>query len=192
MEEQVLTPEESLLVIQAMINKAKETVADNSYYFLLWGWLTFIACISQFVLKVIINSPYHPVVWSINIFALIFSLVHAVKQQKKQHAKSYVDSALDYLWLSVMLSFMLFGFVFARLGWQDCYTFYMLLYGLGSFVTGRLLKFPPLVWGAVVCWLLAIITTFTSFNVNMLLCALAIAVCYIIPGHLLRSKYKPQ
>jgi hypothetical protein len=190
MEEETLSPEESLRVIQAMINKAKETVADNSYYFLLWGWLVFIACLGQFVLKVIFNSPYHPVVWSINILGIVFSIIHGVRQEKKQVVKSYIDAALDYLWLSVVLLYILFGFAFARIGWQNCYTFYMLLYGLGSFVTGKLLKFPALVWGAAASWLLAIVTTFTNFDVNILLCAASIAVCYIIPGYLLKAKYK--
>jgi len=68
----------------------------------------------------------------------------------------------------------------------------MLLYAVGSFVTGRTLKFPPLVWGAVGSWLLALLSTFTSFDLNMLLCGAAIIVSYIIPGYLLRNKYRKQ
>jgi hypothetical protein len=84
------------------------------------------------------------------------------------------------------------GFIFARLGWQDCYSFYIVMYAIGSFVSGRALKFSPLVWGSVGCWLLAIISTFTSFDVNILLGALAVLISYIIPGHLLRIQYLKQ
>jgi hypothetical protein len=44
---ETLSPEESLQVIRTMIEKAKTTVADNSFYFLLWGWLVFIAALLQ-------------------------------------------------------------------------------------------------------------------------------------------------
>jgi len=41
--EENFSPEESLQFIQTMIDKAKDSVADKSFYFLLWGWLVFIA-----------------------------------------------------------------------------------------------------------------------------------------------------
>jgi|SRR6185437_751827 len=55
---------------------------------------------------------------------------------------------------------------------------------------GRRLKFVPLIWGAVTCWVLAIVTTFVNFQTNMLLIAAAVLLGYIIPGHLLRREYK--
>jgi len=190
MEEEIFSPEESLKVIQAMINKAKATVADNSYYFLLWGWTIFIASTGQFILKVIVKSPYHPIVWTINILAIVLSILHGVKEGKKNIARSYIDESLDHLWTSILIAYILIAFLFAHIGWENCYSFYMLLYGLGGFVTGKILKFPPLVWGAVASWLLAAVSIYTSFDVNMLLSSAAIVVSYIIPGHLLRAKYK--
>ena len=49
MQEESFSPEESLQVIQTMIEKTKSKVVDNSFYFLLWGWLVFIASIGQFI-----------------------------------------------------------------------------------------------------------------------------------------------
>ena len=85
---------------------------------------------------------------------------------------------------------MLFGFIFSQIGWEHCYPFYMLMYAMGTFVTGRALKFPPLVWGAIASWILAVVATFTSYETNMLLTSLAILLSYIIPGYLLRIKYR--
>jgi hypothetical protein len=192
MEEENFSPEKSLLVIQSMIDKTKASVADNSFYFLLWGWLVFLASIGQYVLKVIFDSPWHPVVWSINIIGIVVSAYHGIKEGKKRRVKNYIDESLDYLWIAIVIAYFLFGFAFARIGWQNCYTFYMLLYGIGSFVTGRLLKFSPLVWGAMASWALSLVSTFMSFDINILLCAAAILVSYIIPGYLLRKKYKEQ
>jgi len=190
--EENFSPEESLLVIQSMIDKTKASVADRSFYFLLWGWLVFIASIGQFVIKVIFESNWHPIVWSVNIFGFIISIYHGVKEGKKRRVKNYVDDSLHYIWIAILIVYILFIVAFARIGWQNCFTFYMMLYGIGSYVTGRLLKFSPLVWGAVASWVLSLVSTFTSFDINILLCSAAILVSYIIPGYLLRKKYKEQ
>jgi hypothetical protein len=192
MEEKDISPEDSLMIIQTMIDKTKNTVADNSYYFLLWGWLVFAACIGQFVLKVIIKSPYHPLVWSVSFLGIVLSVLHGVKEGKRIRVRTYIDESLNYLWTSITISYILFGFAFARMGWENCYTFYMLLYAIGCYFTGKALKFPPLVWGAVGAWLLSITSFFAPFDYNIILCALAILISYIIPGHLLRMNYKKQ
>jgi len=39
MQEENLSPEQSLKLIQSMINKTKQDMSDNGIYFLVWGWL---------------------------------------------------------------------------------------------------------------------------------------------------------
>jgi hypothetical protein len=192
MEEENLSPHESLQLIQSMIDKAKNTVAHDSFYFLLWGWLVFIASVTQFILKVIVQTPYHYIAWALMFAGIIVSAFYGAKQNKRKKVTTYVGELLNYLWLAIFVSFILLGFIFSRLGWQDCYSFYIMMYAIGSFVSGRALKFSPLVWGAIGCWLLAIVSTFTSFDVNILLGALSILISYIIPGHLLRIQYAKQ
>jgi hypothetical protein len=187
------SPQESLRIIQTMIEKARNSVADKSFYFLLWGWLVFIAAIGQFILKVIVKTEWHPVVWNLMIVGSIVSIFHSRKEHEKKRVKSYVDESIGYLWIAVGITQGLLIFVFARQGdWQDCYTFFILLYSIGCFVTGRILKFRPLVWGAVSGWLLAILTTFAGYDYNILVMALAILVSYIIPGYILRKEYREK
>jgi hypothetical protein len=190
MEEETFAPEESLKIIQTMISRAKNSVADNSFYFLLWGWIVFVACIGQFVLKVAFLSPYHPLVWTLTIVGVGVSIYRGFKQRRMRRVRSYVDENLDYLWRAILGCYFLVGFAFYRIGWEHCFTFYMLLYALGTFVSGMVIKFPPLVWGAVGCWFLAFVTVFVSFDVNILLCALAILISYIVPGYMLRARFK--
>ncbi|MEI9958066.1 MAG: hypothetical protein WDM90_17580 [Ferruginibacter sp.] len=49
MQEENFSPQESLQLIQSMIAKTKRDMSDNSIHFLLWGWVTFVACIGQFI-----------------------------------------------------------------------------------------------------------------------------------------------
>ena len=45
--EKTLTEQESLLLIGQMIQHTKQTVQENGFIFLLWGWLVFAASISH-------------------------------------------------------------------------------------------------------------------------------------------------
>jgi hypothetical protein len=84
------------------------------------------------------------------------------------------------------------GIHFFKNGWQYCFPFYMLMYGIGCFITGRLIKFAALVWGGIGAWVLAILATYLDYDANILVTAGAILISYIIPGYLLRRKYKNQ
>ena len=190
MEDEKFSPEKSLALIQSMIDKAKNSAADDSFYFLLWGWLVFAASTMQFVLRVILHSPYHYLAWCLMFVGIIVSTAHGYLEHRNKKVRTYIEELLNNLWIGIFLSYVFFGFIFARLGWQNCYPFFMLLYAVGCFVTGRALKFPPLVWGAASSWILAIVSTFTSYETNMLLSALAILLCYIIPGYLLKTRFR--
>jgi hypothetical protein len=186
------SPEESLRVIQTMIDKTKNSVADKSFYFLLWGWLVLIGALVQYTLKVFIRTELHPVAWNILWVGFIVSIFQRVRE-KKQLAITYVDEGLRHIWLCIVITQTLIVFIFMRRGgWENCYTFFIVLYSIGCFLTGRLLKFPPLVWGAAACWGLAITSTFADYDTNILLLAAAILVSYIIPGYQLRAGYKHQ
>jgi hypothetical protein len=187
------TPEESLRVIQTMIEKTKTTVADNSFYFLLWGWLVFVGAVGQYVLAEIVRTELNPVVWSIMIFGVIASAVHGMRQKKTRNVKTYVDEGLRNIWTAIGVVQTLIVFIFMRRGdWEHCYTIFILTYSIGCFLTGRLLRFAPLIRGAVFCWALAVLTTFVDVGMNMLLLAAAVLGSYIIPGYQLRAKYKHQ
>ena len=71
---------------------------------------------------------------------------------------------------------------------MNAYPFFILFYGLGTFVSGRVLKFRPLVIGGIFNWALAIISVYVHFDYQLLIAAAAILTSYIIPGYLLRSK----
>jgi len=190
MEEEIFSPEDSFRLIQSMIAKAINTVADDSFYFLLWGWLVFIASLAQWVMKVILHSPYHYMAWWLMVAGVVASIWYGYHDNRKKKVKTYVEEMLDYLWISLFVTYMLFSFIFAKTGWENCSPFYMLLYAIGNFVSGRALKFSPLVWGAVACWVLAVISTFTDFDTKILLGALAVFCSNIIPGFLLKKKYR--
>lgn len=187
------TPEESLRVIQTMIEKTKTTVADKSFYFLLWGWLVCIAAIGQYILAVIVRTDKNPIVWTLMIVGAVVSVIYGRRLEKTRIVKTYVDDGLRNIWIVIGVVQGLIVFVFMRRGdWEHCYTIFILIYSIGCFLTGRLLRFAPLIRGAVFCWFLAALSTFVDTGINMLLLAAAVLGSYIIPGYLLRRQYRHQ
>jgi hypothetical protein len=116
----------------------------------------------------------------------------AYRDNKKERVKTFINAANIYLWTAIGLSFFALGFVFSKIGWQYCYPFYMLLYGVGTYVSGSLIKFKPMIVGGLFCFLLVIISVYQNDDVQMLVTAFAIVVSYIIPGYMLRTQYKKQ
>jgi hypothetical protein len=191
--EENFSPQQSLQVIQAMIEKTKSNMRGNVFYFLLWGWISFAAILAQFLLKTVFHSDKHYLVWLVVIPAVVISTIHAARNKRKNRVRTYVGESMSYLWTGIGVSFFVLSLIISntREGWFNAYPFFILFYGLGTYVSGRILKFIPLVAGGIFNWLLACIAVFVPYDYTMLLAAAAILTSYIIPGYLLRS-FKPR
>ena len=184
------SPEESLRVIQTMIDKTRTSVVDSSFYFLLWGWLVFSAALLQYILYVFVRTSANGAAWLLMFVGFLVSIIRRTRRKPRQ-VRTYVDEGLASIWICIVAIQVLIVCIFFRRGdWENCYTFFILLYSIGCFLTGRLLQFPPLIWGATCSWALALLTTFVDVGMNMLVMAAAILFSYIIPGYLLRKDYK--
>src|ERR1044071_7562804 len=98
MTEEQFSPKESLLLIRSMIDKTKQDISNNAIYFLVWGWITFIACVGQFLLKRVFEYEHHYRVWFLIIIGIIFSIYQGRREDKKQVTKTYVGDSIRALW----------------------------------------------------------------------------------------------
>jgi hypothetical protein len=75
--------------------------------------------------------------------------------------------------------------------WKAFYPTIIMLYAIWLFISGSILKFKPLKWGAYFNWLIAAIGfVWARTEVHLLLMAVSVLGGYIIPGYLLKRKYK--
>lgn len=192
MNEENFSPEQSLQVIQTMINKTKQQITDKSKFFLLWGWLAVAAISGQFFLKVIMHSQNFYYVWLIMFAGIAITLYWRKQDGRKEKVKTYVGESMGHLWLGMAISFFVMSMLFTKFGWYYCYPFFILMYGLGTFVTGRLLSFQPFVIGGVLAWILSIVAAQFDFDYQMLFAVAALLVSYIIPAYIFRIKNKKQ
>lgn len=185
-----ITPEESLKLITSMIETTKHTISDTSHFYLLWGWAVIIGCLLQFYLKVIANYPHHYYAWFVTVVAAVVHIFFIVRHGKREVVRTFISDANSYLWTSLGMSFIVLAFVFAKFGWQYSFPIYILLYGIGTYVSGCFLKFRPFIIGGICCYIIAAITPYLQYDFQILITAFAILISYVIPGHLLRSSYR--
>lgn len=184
-------PQQSIQLIQAMIGKAKEDISDSSIHYLVWGWLTFFACTGQFVLKNIFQYNKHYQVWWIIIIGIVFSMVYGIKYEKKQKVKTYIGDSIKYLWIGMGIAYFVLSMILSKTGWGNTvFPFFIMLYGLGTFVSGSIIRFRPLVIGGLIAFLLAVFSAYVSYDYQILFGAGAILISYIIPAYMLRAKNK--
>ena len=191
MNEENFSPKESLLLIQSMIDRTKQAISDKSIYYLVWGWITFVACTGQFMLKHIYDYPKHYYVWWLVVPGLVFSVVYGAREDKKQKIKTYVGESIKFLWIGMGIAYFVLSMILSELGWdKPVFPFFIMLYGLGTFISGNIIKFRPLILGGICAFILAIVSTYASYDYQMLFGAGAILVSYIIPAYILRAKQK--
>jgi len=185
------TPQESISLIQSMINKTRRNISDNSIYYLVWGWITFIACTAQFVLKHIYDYEKHYLVWCLIIIGVIFSAWYGSRQGRSQKVKTYIGESIKWLWIGMGIAYFVLSMILTKYGWDKIvFPFFIMLYGLGTFISGNIIQFRPLVIGGIIASGLAIGAAWVEYDYQMLFAAAAILLSYIIPAYMLRYRNK--
>jgi hypothetical protein len=185
-----LTPEESIRLIRSMIESTKTSISDKSHFFLLWGWATLIGCLMQYYLLAIVHYKHHYYAWFVTPVALLLHVILVFKYDRHEGVKTFITEANRYVWVIIGLSYLALAFVFVKIGWQYSFPFYILLYGIGTYISGSLLRFKPMQIGGAICLVLVALAPYLEYSLQILLSAFAILISYIIPGHLLRNQYR--
>ena len=190
--EETFNPEQSLALINNMINKAKNKLADDGFFFIFWGWLVAGCALFHYItIKMGYDWGYYA--WMIGMpLGGLFSSYYGYKQGKSKTVKTHIDIYLGYLWGGFIIGmFIALGFMYWH-GIKHTYFFLMILYGIATFISGGILNFKPLIIGSLFSFACAMISVFLGEADQLLIIAIALFCSYIIPGHLLRAKYKSQ
>lgn len=189
MEEKEISPEESLKLIQSMIGKARQNYTDNSIFFLLWGWIVFVASLSHYYLAVhtTFEDPY--IAWLLTFVGAIASAIIGAKKGKEKVVRNYTDKLYGWLWLSLGVAMFTVIFNGQSVNWNTT-PFILLFAGVGTSVSGVMMNFKPLRIGAICFWVLAIIAFQQNPEIQMLLLAIGVAVGYLLPGYIMRANFK--
>lgn len=187
------SPQESLQLIEGMIQKAQNRFSENGTLYLLWGWVIFICATGHYVFIKYTSLKHIEYIWGLTWIAVIYQIIYLVRKGKSQAVKTYTEEIISYVWIVFGISM---GMVTLILGnsnfWPVMYPLILMLYGMPTFLSGAIMRFKPLMYGGVFCWVLCIISKFIPAGEVLLLLALAVLSAWIVPGYLMRKKYKSQ
>ena len=185
---------ESLSVIQAMINKAKDQFSENGHLYLLWGWVILVCSIGHFILMKFVLFQNAPMILMLTWLAVIYQFYYLWTQRKKRKVRTYTDDVIGWIWISLVILMFLFGFFFAQAFGDQYYQFmnvgFLALYGMPTFLSGITLRFRPLIVGGITCWVLSVIASFTTYEYHLIFLAVAVIIAWIIPDYILRARFK--
>ena len=120
------------------------------------------------------------------------SAIYGYKQGKNKTVKTYVDSYMNYLWGAFGIALVLTLVSMPQYGVKPAYFTLMILYGIATFVCGGILNFKPLIIGSLFSFACAFVSNFCGETDQLLTISIALLASYVIPGHMLRSKFKSQ
>jgi hypothetical protein len=195
MEETNLTEQESMLIIQQMINTAKHEQKDDGIGWIIWGWLLFVVSILTYInLQTNWFSTWF--FWNsfgvLSLLLLAYSIVRFFFFKGRVRAKTYTGELFHKLNVGffISLGFIIIG---TNRGIDPLRAFPLLigLYGFWILIYGTALEFKPSVIAAYVTWALGLAAFFVNrFETVMLLHGAAALFGYIIPGHIAYSQFR--
>ncbi|WP_421872852.1 hypothetical protein [Marinoscillum sp.] len=185
-----LSGNESLQLITSMINQAKSNYQKGgSFYFLLWGWVIMLANFSHYYLDAFTDYAYPYIVWVITIPAAIVSGVYGSYLKRKAQVSSHLDRLYAHVWIAAGVGILIVLFYMSHLQFNHNAVI-MLFSGMGTYVSGQILRFKPLVLGGMVLAITSIVCFNVSVTDQYLVGGIGIFAGYLIPGYLLKNKEK--
>lgn len=190
--DQQLSNEKSMEIIQQMINQAKTNITDSGLSWLLWGTMTFLTSVSTYIF-IDIGAENIFLAWNIFGAVTIILLFYQVfRPKKKKLVRTYVDDILKLVDIAFIVS--LFIVIFSMnvaVSPNSGFGFVLMIFAILMLIHGGTLRSTSLMVGAGVNWAGAIaIFINKEFKYDMLIMAAAVLIGYIIPGLILRSQYR--
>jgi uncharacterized membrane protein len=220
--EKQLSEKESLQLITDMIQKVKNSYHDKGVGPLLWGTVVAIASfVSYLQLQYNFSLPFD-IWWIVMgaIIPQIILINQDAKTQKIKRHEDAALNAVWLVYAITIFGLSFFQSVVPSAaeqimqlnGWQiikheinnskpdevikpftpSFYSMYILIYGFPTLVTGIVKKFWPMIIGAIIAYLLFMVSCFTETKYDFLLGAIAALGCWFIPGIILQVKYQKQ
>jgi hypothetical protein len=191
MQEEQLSKEKSLEIIQQMINQAKSNISDNGLGWLLWGSMIIAAAVSTYVF-IEIDADQIFLGWNIFGIVTIVLLLWDVFKPRRKKVRTYIDDLLRLADLGFIIS--LFTIIFAinvAVHPNAGFGFFMMIFGMFMLIKGGAVKSKSLMAGAAVNWTGAFAMFLNKdFKYDMLIMAAAVLIGYIIPGMILWQQYR--
>ena len=185
--EKMMTSEESLRIISEMINKAKVNIRHGSFHLLFWGWLILACSLLEYILYNFTDYAGPWTVWILVVPGVVVSMVYGFVKGRKTKVYTYADKLYGWTWMAFFFAAVVL-FIIISVDMGSVAPYILTLAGIPTFISGIILKFKPLIIGAVSFWIFALISHFAGPEVAPLAVPVAMLTGYLLPGYILRRR----
>ena len=189
MNQEELTTENSLKLINRMIYEAKGYFHESGLAALVYG-LSILVCslLAYAAQRGFIQLPFTPFWLLVPVF-FIQAFIQ-MREEKKKKVKTFTDETIDFVWTGYFLA-VIIAACFVGITYRSI-TVFLFLTGYASFMTGMIAKFTYHKVVGVICLLIAAYSFYQQdATIYLLLAAIAIIV-WIIPSFILRAYFNKQ
>lgn len=190
-----ITPEESLLLITKTIEETKKRFEENGHIIILFGILTFIVFLSQYIFVQIGWYKLFDIAWTTILFPLgaIYAFIYFRKKVKKKNLpKTYVGSIMRTMAWVFFVNGGILGLIFGhQLGKANAPVAFI-LFALFVIMLGVSIKFKPLIIGGFILNLMGFSTFYINGQYHALMLAIGAVIAMIIPGILLTKAKRKE
>ncbi len=184
--ENSLSPQESLGLIADAISRSKDNIRENSFGFLLWGWLIAIASFAYFGLHQYTPTPLYFIPFPILAMVGVVATIIFLKRKNSGTTLTYTDYFINKMWIVLGISFFVVVFINVAQGKMP-FTYTLVIAGIGTLVSGWVMKFVPLTVGGILFLVSAVASIYIADPYKPLLHGFTIIVGYLVPGYMLRN-----
>ena len=190
MNEHNFTPEESLLLISKTIEETKKRLQENGHIIILWGSLTFIVFLSQYVFELLGLHKKFDIVWTCVLFPLgaIYTFIYTRRKIKKNNIpKTVLGITIEAMGWVVGMNLMILALIFSDHLGKALAPIILILLAMFIIVIGISIKFKPITIGGILLNLIGFGTFLVHPKYYGFCLMLGAVVGLIIPGIMLNK-----
>jgi hypothetical protein len=189
------TEDQSLKVIREMIRVSQRKLRNDGILFILWGWIMFIYYLIYYLESKMITTYQMEKILNYTGTALIlgglaYTIYYLLKQRKR--VQTYIGVSLRYVWISLIVSLMLVNLiqfnVLHQINFELQHPIFMVIIAFAIVATGGIIRYRLIIAGGIVFGIMAFISSWLPLEEQLLVEAIAWAIAFVFPGHILYSK----
>lgn len=192
MEDRQLEARESFDLINRMIANTRSRMVRNAGRpFLIWGYATVLFTLLVWFTVVHFQDPRWNWLWfGLPAVGVLGMWITRPRDKGEGKVYTYVDRVVDHVWLVIGLAaFFTMSLSMLAVVRPPMLFLIMLMMGIGTTITGLVIRFTPVMVGGFISIILApVMLTVTDNTASALLFIAGFVVMMVIPGHILNYR----
>ena len=191
MENQNLTSEEQISIIENSLKHSSKQKTGASNYYIIWGAILPAYLIVQFLnvhFRTDFTSLLSDMSMSFYVLGGLLSFLQSRKDDKNETVVPLNEKVYKYAWIGASIGI---GVMCVSQGYSSNFIelfciVILLIFGLINFIIGGVTNFKPLIIGGVLSMLLIILIPLSTIEYKVLITAVGIIFNCLIPGLMMK------